>query len=228
MPHPNLRENVDISQYKTIVFDCDGVILDSNQLKTQAYFDTAIAFGANERQAKALMDYHVKLGGISRYPKFEYFLAEILQQPVKKQEIDFLLDKFASEIHHGLLHCKVAEGLFELRDRYPDIRWMVLSGGDQQELRLLFKERQLNTLFDAGIFGSPDNKDQVLARELHNGNIAKPALFLGDSKYDHQAATAAGLDFIFISEWTEFEGWTEYCKAHDIEIVERLATFLHE
>ncbi|MDP2247466.1 MAG: HAD family hydrolase, partial [Nitrosomonadales bacterium] len=50
---------MDISQYKTIVFDCDGVILDSNQLKTQAYFDTAIDFGANEQQAKALMDYHV-------------------------------------------------------------------------------------------------------------------------------------------------------------------------
>lgn len=215
-----------ISQYKTIVFDCDGVILDSNQLKTQAYFDTAIDFGANEQQAKALMDYHVKLGGISRYPKFEYFLAEILKQPVKQADIDFLLDKFASEIHQGLLHCKQADGLYELRERYPSMRWMVLSGGDQQELRQLFKQRQLDILFDGGIFGSPDNKDQVLARESSNDNIQKPALFLGDSKYDHQAAIAAGLDFIFISKWTEFDGWEEYCKDHDIQQVESLEVLL--
>src|SRR5690606_26033779 len=135
-----------LNQYKTIVFDCDGVILDSNQLKTQAYFDTAMAFGADKQQAKAIMDYHVKLGGISRYPKFEYFLAEILKQPVRQEDIAYLLDTFASEIHQGLLHCKIADGLFDLRDRYPAMRWMILSGGDQQELRELFQERRLDAL----------------------------------------------------------------------------------
>lgn len=217
---------MDLSQYKTIVFDCDGVILDSNQLKTQAYFDTAIAFGANEQQAKALMDYHVRLGGISRYPKFEYFLSDILQQAIKQTDIDFLLDRFASEIHHGLMHCEMADGLFELRERYPNMRWMVLSGSDQQELRKLFKERKLEALFDAGIFGSPDNKDQVLARELANGNIQKPALFLGDSKYDHQASIAAGLDFMFLSEWTEVGDWKQYCVTHQIDVARNLESLL--
>lgn len=217
---------MDLSQYKTIVFDCDGVILDSNQLKTQAYFDTAMAFGANEQQATALMEYHVRLGGISRYPKFEYFLSDILEQPIKQADIDFLLDRFASEIHHGLLHCKVADGLVELRKQYPTMRWMVLSGGDQQELRQLFKERKLDNLFDAGIFGSPDNKDQVLARELANDNIQKPALFLGDSKYDHQASIAAGLDFMFVSDWTEVYDWKQYCATHQIDVVQNLRTLL--
>lgn len=217
---------MDLSQYKTIVFDCDGVILDSNQLKTQAYFDTAIAFGANDQQARALMEYHVRLGGISRYPKFEYFLSDILQQPVKQADVEFLLDRFASEIHHGLLHCKVADGLLELRNCYPATRWMVLSGGDQQELRKLFKERKLDALFDGGIFGSPDNKDQVLARELANGHIQKPALFLGDSKYDHQAAIAAGLDFIFVSEWTEVDGWEQYCVTHQIDVALNMKSLL--
>jgi len=199
---------MDLTQYKTLVFDCDGVILDSNQLKTQAYFDTAIAFGANEQQAKALMDYHIRLGGISRYPKYQYFLTDILGRPSTETDIQFLLDRFASEIHHGLLRCKVADGLHELRQ--------------------LFKTRQLDSLFDAGIFGSPDNKDQVLAREISNGNIQKPGLFLGDSKYDHEAALAAGLDFVFISELTEFDGWQDYCEAHDIQVVDRLSALLQD
>lgn len=217
---------MNLSQYQTWVFDCDGVILDSNLLKTQAYYDTAIAFGASHEQAQAIMDYHVKLGGISRYPKYQHFLSEIMQQPVTEKDMDFLLERFATEIHQGLLTCKVADGLHELRQQYPDARWMVLSGGDQAELRGLFQERALDTLFDGGIFGSPDNKDEVLRRELANGNITKPGLFLGDSKYDHEAASAAGLDFIFLSQWTEFDGWQAYCQTRDIPVLDNLASLL--
>lgn len=207
---------MNIAKYKTLVFDCDGVILDSNRLKTQAYYDTAIAYGANSEQAQAITDYHVRLGGISRYPKFQYFLEKILYQTVTEESLVFLLEHFASEIHQGLLHCRIAEGLHELREQYPDARWMVLSGSDQRELRQLFKERKLAELFDGGVFGSPDDKDYVLARELRNGNIRHPALFIGDSRYDHQAAAAAGLDFVFLSEWTEFDDWEAYCQDHDI------------
>lgn len=217
---------IDLDQYNTLVFDCDGVILDSNQLKSQAYFDTAIAFGADEQQAKALMDYHIRLGGISRYPKYRYFLTEIMGQPAHEEDLDFLLDRFAQEIHQGLLKCKIASGLHELRQRCSHANWMVLSGGDQQELRQLFRQRDLDAMFDAGIYGSPDNKDQVLARELGNGNIRKPALFLGDSKYDHEAAKTAGLDFVFVSELTEFDDWQDYCAEHHIPVIERLSSLL--
>lgn len=215
---------MDLAQYKTLVFDCDGVILDSNLLKTQAYYDTAIAFGASHEQAQAIVDYHVRLGGISRYPKFEYFLHEIMHRPVTAESMTYLLDRFASEIHHGLLHCQLADGLFELRERYPQQRWMVLSGGDQAELRELFKQRGLDSIFDGGIYGSPDNKDQVLASEIASGHLAKPALFLGDSKYDHEAASRAGLDFLFLSEWTEFKGWQTYCEQHGIRILSNLGS----
>ena len=69
-----------LAEYKTLVFDCDGVVLNSNQLKIQAYYDVAIKFGASETQAQLLVAHHVKLGGISRSPKFEYFLHEIMKQ----------------------------------------------------------------------------------------------------------------------------------------------------
>ena len=99
---------VNLKRYKTMVFDCDGVILDSNELKTQAYYETAISFGANEHQAKALVDYHVRLGGISRFIKFEYFLREILGLPVTDDGMQILLNRFAREIHRGLLNCEMA------------------------------------------------------------------------------------------------------------------------
>ena len=206
---------LDIKKYKSIVFDCDGVVLDSNLVKTEAYFRTAKSLGATDAQAQALVDYHVRLGGISRYHKFDWYLREVLHQPATQEAVQVLLDEFARELEVVLMECAVAEGLPELRAA-STANWMILSGGDQQEIRTLFAKRDLAKYFDGGLFGSPDNKDTVLAREKENGNLQFPALFIGDSKYDFEAATRAGLDFVFLSAWTEVADWQRYCAEHQI------------
>jgi len=212
---------LDITKYKTIVFDCDGVVLDSNLVKTEAYFRTAKSLGATDPQAQALVDYHVRLGGISRYHKFDWYLREVLHQPATQEAVQVLLDEFARELEVVLMECAVAEGLPELRAA-STANWMILSGGDQQEIRTLFAKRDLAKYFDGGLFGSPDNKDTVLAREKENGNLQFPALFIGDSKYDFEAATRAGLDFVFLSDWTEVADWQNFCAEHQILVLEAI------
>ncbi|NOU25531.1 MAG: HAD family hydrolase [Methylotenera sp.] len=213
---------IELEKYKTIVFDCDGVVLDSNIVKTEAYFRTAKNLGATDEQAQSLVDYHVRLGGISRYHKFEYYLSEILHQAVTKEAVQALLNEFSRELEVGLMACEVAEGLDVLRQATPQANWMILSGGDQQEIRELFAKRKLAHFFDGGLFGSPDNKDTVLAREKAKGNLRFPALFIGDSKYDHEAAIRAGLDFVFLSDWTEVGDWESYCQLNKIQLVRSL------
>jgi phosphoglycolate phosphatase-like HAD superfamily hydrolase len=218
--------NRKIQEYKSIVFDCDGVVLDSNVVKTEAYFRTAKNLGATDSEAQALVDYHVRLGGISRYHKFDYYLREILHQAATEASVQVLLDEFARELEVGLMECDIAEGLTALRNATKQANWMILSGGDQQEIRTLFANRNLAHFFDGGLFGSPDNKDTVLAREKLNGNLQFPALFIGDSKYDHEAATRAGLDFVFLSDWTEVSDWKEFCLCHNIQVEKRVSSLL--
>lgn len=217
---------MEITQYKTIVFDCDGVILDSNPLKIQAYYDTAVHLGYSAQHAQALVRYHIKLGGISRYHKFEYFLNEIVGAEVTQEALQALLAGFSYEVKKALVGCEMAEGLAELKQKTPKARWMLVSGGDQSEKREVFATRGIDKMFDAGIFGSPDYKDDILAREVASDNLAKPALFVGDSRYDHEVAIKAGLDFVFLSAWTDFEGWQDYCVSHNIRIVERLSDLI--
>lgn len=208
------------------MFDCDGVVLDSNVLKTEAYYRVAKNLGATNEQAQALVDYHVSLGGVSRYFKFDYYLREIVHQPVTDDAIQALLDEFSKELEIGLMQCKIADGLSVLREQIPNANWMIVSGGDQQELRTLFAKRDIDRLFNGGIFGSPDNKDLVLAREKANGNLQSPALFLGDSKYDYEAAMRADLDFIFLSDWTEVHDWPDYCRLNSIVVTDNLQSFI--
>jgi phosphoglycolate phosphatase-like HAD superfamily hydrolase len=210
-----------MKDYTCLVFDCDGVILDSNRIKTGAFYQAALPYG--EAAAQALVDYHVQNGGISRYRKFEYFLQTIIGVSIDPTPLDELLSAYASIVKQGLLTCAIAPGIHELRQALPKSRWSVVSGSDQEELRQVFAARHLTDYFDGGIFGSPDTKDEILSRELAKGNIQTPAIFMGDSRYDYEAAKKAGLDFIFISQWTEYSEWKVFCEGLSIPYTNSLA-----
>lgn len=197
-----------LADYRCLVFDCDGVVLDSNAVKTRAFHEVALPFG--DSAAQAFVDYHQANGGISRYRKFEYFLQDIVKAEDVQALLPGLLEQYAAAVRQGLLDCAVAPGLQALRAQLPDSRWLIVSGGDEAELRDVFSARGLDRLFDGGIFGSPTPKDSILARELASGNIAGPALFLGDSRFDYQCAHGAGLDFVFLDGWSEFHDATAF------------------
>jgi phosphoglycolate phosphatase-like HAD superfamily hydrolase len=195
-----MSQTFSVTDYITLVFDCDGVVLNSNQVKTDAFYQASLLYG--KQAAQAMVDYHVANGGVSRYKKFAHFLENIVPRQ-EGPDLDSILASYASYVKDGLLSCEVAPGLQALRESTPEARWLIVSGGDQAELRDVFAHRGLTQLFDGGVFGSPESKGKILAREMANGNIVGPALFLGDSKYDYEAADRAGLDFVFLSGWSE-------------------------
>lgn len=210
-----------VTHYSTLVFDCDGVVLNSNKVKTEAFYKAALPYG--EAAAQAMVDYHVAHGGVSRYKKFAYFLEQIApgyaEQRKQLPNLEELLQAYAGYVREGLLNCEIAPGLEALRKQTSNARWLIVSGGDQTELRDVFAQRDIAKWFDGGIFGSPDTKDEILSRELASGNIRHPALFLGDSKYDYQAANTAGLDFVFLSDWSEVKGWQDFIEEKNIKSI---------
>ena len=213
------------------MFDCDGVVLNSNLTKIDAYFAVAKKMGGSDEQAQAFVDHHVAKGSFPRNGKTEYYLTEIVKQPVTKEILQQYMQAFEDVLDVTLMQCEVATGLGALKAATPLAKWMLVSGGDQAELRRIFPRRivgnnNLASLFEAGIFGGPDKKDEVLAREIANGNLQFPALFVGDSKYDHQSASRAGLDFVFLSAWTEVPDWQSYCAEHKITVLSNIAQLL--
>lgn len=206
-----------VTAYATLVFDCDGVVLESNRIKTEAFRTAALPWG--EAAAEALVAHHVAHGGVSRYAKFAHFLSDIVPARAERTDgpgLEELLAAYAGAVRVGLMNCAVTEGLEALRAATPDARWLIVSGGDQEELREIFAARGLDGFFDGGIFGSPDTKDTILGRELAAGTITRPALFLGDSRYDHSAAQRAGLDFVFVSGWSEVGDWPGFVEAQGL------------
>nr|WP_274522594.1 HAD family hydrolase [Halorhodospira halochloris] len=195
---------IDLTQYRTLIFDCDGVILNSNPIKTEAFYQAALPYG--EDAARALRAYHVRNGGISRYHKFDWLLTEVVgQSEPDPEERQALLEAYAKNVWDGMLTCELDEAILELRKQTPHARWMVASGSDEQELREIFRLRGLNELFDAGIYGSPRTKEEIFSELGETNTLLRPAVFLGDSRYDAQAAQRASFTFIFVQRWSESE-----------------------
>lgn len=209
-----------VSNYETIVFDCDGVLLNSNKVKTDAFYKSVLKYG--EPAAKKFIEYHKSNGGISRYKKFEFFFKNILSRPIEEAMMNEVLESYASYVREGLMKCDVAEEIQKLKMKTPGANWLIVSGGDQSELRDVFSLRGLDKYFDGGIFGSPDTKELILSREYNSGSIKERSLFVGDSRYDHVAANSIGMDFVFVSGWSEFKDWKEYCTKHKLKVVEKL------
>jgi beta-phosphoglucomutase-like phosphatase (HAD superfamily) len=77
-----------LNRYNTLIFDCDGVVLNSNAVKTNAFYQTTLPYG--QAAADAMVEYHVANGGVSRYKKFAYFLESIV--PIHAKNVYTNLD----------------------------------------------------------------------------------------------------------------------------------------
>lgn len=184
--------------------------------------------------AQHLVDYHVRNGGISRHAKLAYFIDTILPKYYNESEIsamnvsiNSLINNYSSIVREALLTCPVTENLKLLRNKLPNAKWSIVSGGDQHELREIFQHRGISSLFNGGIFGSPDTKEEIFKREISSGHIQLPALYLGDSKYDYTSSRKFGIDFIFVSKWSEVKDWDKWVLVESLHCIESVSDLLN-
>ena len=194
---------INMDKYDFFIFDCDGVILDSNKFKSNAFAE-AVPNEPPDLVAE-FVQYHKQNGGISRYEKFRYYFEEIKKQVEAEAEIDKALNNFAAIVSEGLLKCNYIPGVVEIIRELFNLnkRLFVVSGSDEKELIQVFKKRGIDYYFKK-IYGSPSSKAENTKKVISAMNKSKKGLFFGDSNSDYNASKKFGLDFVFVkgcSEW---------------------------
>jgi HAD superfamily hydrolase (TIGR01549 family) len=195
------------SDFRTYVFDCDGVILDSNAIKSQAFYDlVAKDFGAEA--GYELQSYHRLHGGISRYKKIEHFLTTIRPSVCDESVISSYAARYSELVYSRLLTCSFVPGALDFINGLNPLTSYVVSGSDQNELRKVLRERGVASKF-SGIYGSPQSKIEILQEMKERGELTYPAVFFGDAQADFEAAKALDLDFIFLYGATCWDKWSQ-------------------
>ena len=181
-----------------IIFDFDGVILDSNNLKTNAFKKISKRFG--ESESFALVKYHIKNGGVSRFLKIKWFVENILK--TKNEDlIRNLVEEYGNEVSKSFESCSFRTDLFQLKKKLSGTKWSIASGGKQDEIVNLLEKKSLLEIFDNGIYGSPTPKMEIVKKTVlkKESNEKNKFVLIGDSFYDYECAKENGIKFIFAS-----------------------------
>ncbi len=178
----------------TIIFDFDGVILESMDIKTAAFRELFREYP--EFQDK-IVRLHVNNGGMSRFEKFKIIYRDFLKKPLDGDELDRLGTRFSDLVFQAVLQCPFVSGAHDFLEKYS-ARYplFVASGTPEEELRSIIEARQLDSLF-RGIYGSPTPKTEIL-RHIMNEMGLNPGdlVFIGDAPGDYQAARDVNIGFI--------------------------------
>ena len=180
---------------KAIVFDCDGVILESTDIKTEAF--RALFKKDHPDRVPEILDYHLRHMGISRHVKFRHICTGILGEAYTPRRAARLAEEFSRLVFDRVLKCPVVPGVREfLRSQRGRYRFFVASGTPHEELKLVLRRRRLLGYFERA-WGSPAKKPDVIRRVLREGAFRKgEVVFVGDAESDWRAAQETGVRFV--------------------------------
>ena len=181
---------IDLSKYKNVILDFDGVILDAN---SQRKLNMKLVLDENLNQELSILtyDYFSKNSGVSRNVKLGKFIND-----------EFVLNKVLKEYYElnlsTLPKCQLVNGVKEFIMKYHNSKKIfILTGADEEEVKILVSNKNLNNyIFYLG--GGPKSKIQHLKEIQLEGDT----IFFGDSKYDNFTASEYKFDFVFVNGYT--------------------------
>jgi phosphoglycolate phosphatase-like HAD superfamily hydrolase len=200
---------------KVVIFDFDGVLAESVNIKTEAF---AKLFEPEGSEAvRAIVAYHLTHGGLSRFEKFRYMYREVLKRPLSDAEFDDLCKQFEDLVLDGVISAPEVEGATKcLRELYGKVKLFIVSGTPQEEMRHIAKVRGIARYFE-GIFGAPESKSALVGKVLAKaGSEPKETVLIGDAMTDYDAAEETGVGFIARRTAENGELW-EKLKAETID-----------
>ena len=179
---------------KCLVFDCDGVILDSVPTKTKAFARLAEPYGEEARDRFVM--FHKTHGGVSRYRKFAWFFQEVLGKEITEEESQEWGRRFSEYSLDEIKKCPLIEGVEDVLTSWKGkLPMCVCSGTPTEELVQVLTLRRLDGFFDV-ILGSPPAKAEVLANIVRDlKQDPADVLMVGDASTDRDAAEKNGTLF---------------------------------
>jgi len=180
----------------TTIFDFDGVILDSNQTKTQSFLE--LYKNEKKKHKDLILSFHQNNLGLSRFNKIDYFQKEILKKDYDARNIKNKLDLFSKIILKNILKCQFIEGVLNFIKclNVKSINLFISSGTPEKELKYICNKLKIDDYF-INIFGSPDSKKSHIERIIKKYKIKNDEiLFIGDSLLDYRISIETNVKFM--------------------------------
>ncbi|OGX12168.1 MAG: hypothetical protein A2351_05625 [Omnitrophica bacterium RIFOXYB12_FULL_50_7] len=180
---------------QALIFDFDGVILESAELKTEAF--EQLAKEEFPAFVKEVVAYHRKNMGISRFVKFRYVFDNLLKKKLTPEIEKRLGERFTAIVFENLKTVPFVKGSLEfLKSNRGKYKMFVASGTPEGELKEVAALRGVSDYFNE-LHGSPRTKRDIVLDILARYNLEpREAVFVGDAESDYLAAKLTGVPFV--------------------------------
>jgi phosphoglycolate phosphatase-like HAD superfamily hydrolase len=173
---------------KTVLWDFDGVILDSMKIKGEGFVSLFKEF--DDKYLIEIERYHYANGGVSRFEKIRYFYKNIVKQPVDEERVMRLADDFSKIILKDVSNKNnlIKETVRFIQNNYKKYNFHIVSGSEHNELNNICQNFKLNHYF-LSINGSPTKKNDLVKKIINQYEYSREEVALiGDAMTDYNAS----------------------------------------
>jgi HAD superfamily hydrolase (TIGR01549 family) len=179
---------------KAIFYDFDGVIKDSTDIKSQAFYELYLPYG--KEVADKVRQHHILHGGMSRFEKFKHYHNNFLNKSISEEEVDSLANAFSQLVLKKVIESDYVPGALEsIKYGAQNYKQFVVTGTPQSEIEFIVNKLNIAPFF-LELCGSPKKKIEHSKELLNKYDLGfKEVLFVGDALTDYDCAQYFGFDF---------------------------------
>jgi HAD superfamily hydrolase (TIGR01549 family) len=179
---------------RAIVLDFDGVIVESNQIKHEAFSEL---FSQFPQYYDEIMAYHLQNNAVDRHEKFRYIMEHIMHETYSSDRAHVWSEQYSGMTRQKIIACPYVGGAEEfIRDLGRIIPLFLASATPLDELKLILDARGIMGSF-RGIYGAPMKKIKMFEEIAQNESITpEEIIFIGDSREDFISARDFGCIFL--------------------------------
>jgi len=182
---------------KGIIFDFDGVIAESVQVKSDAFAELYKPYG--QVIVKKVVEHHEANGGMSRFEKIRLYDESFINKKITEEEITELAYQFSQLVVEKVIAVPYVLGALEyIQKCCKQYKLFISTGTPTKEMKQILEGRKISQYF-TDVFGSPDKKTVHINNiKINYGLSPNELIFYGDSNIDLDAAENANIPFVLI------------------------------
>jgi phosphoglycolate phosphatase-like HAD superfamily hydrolase len=191
-------------KYKAILFDFDGVIVDSMELKLDSYCYAFEGYNINKNEIRKMQ---INNAGFSRNVVIRNIYNQYISQVIKDTELQNIIDRFCMRDRENSKKIPLITSTMEFLERISGNYFTaVITGTPQPVIEETVKRLGIGKHFNC-ILGSPKLKSEHISDLIKETKYLRSEyMFIGDSKNDQEAAINQNIRFIgFSNDSSVFE-----------------------
>jgi len=197
-----MKKYLDIISYDTVIFDFDGVIVDSNNLKLRAMKETLQIYDKNIVD-EFLNDFKGNFGTQRKEHFVNFYYNYLCNSNFFEVFFDVHEKKYSRHVTEYYRGVSLTTGIINLLQcLYKNsIPCHIVTAGDVKQVNEVLKKKSLEKFF-LSTTGTPKSKVENINKIFSTFKNKGSMLFIGDALADLKAAMELDIDFLFVDRYS--------------------------